>query len=217
MEIKLAQHLPYVIEEFEKRIGFCLPHSYRTFMIKKNGGEPERDYFELPRTNQWPFRLATYYSFENDHPAEDIWDVYCEFKTELPRGLIKIGTLGIECAEICLDYRRHEVGLVATIKSAFSERSFLDGDHDDVPIKLLDWMQMWNTGKWRESDCKFVAENFEAFVSMLRYLTIEESDHIKALAAENVIESDPHVGSLPTPKPILGRVRPTRLSALIGK
>lgn len=208
------EKLPKVIDEFERQIGFQLPSSYKIYMLNRNGGIPEKDNFEIPGNNaRWPAQLNEFYSFESDDSFSDIWDTYLRYKAELPRGVIKIGTLGIECAEICLDFRKKETGWIAgAIKSVFSSPKYLDGGADDVPVKFLDWVRMFNTGKWRESDLKPIAKNFETFMSMLRDLTDSEKDEIKKLASESGVVPEPDNEPVPIPKPLPGETRPPKLS-----
>ncbi len=79
--------------EFEKSIGYILPESYKKFILKNNGGVPNKEYFEEIKVSYFtPIKYG-------DNTVEK---AYAMLKEILPKGYLPIAN--DVCGElICLD------------------------------------------------------------------------------------------------------------------
>jgi SMI1-KNR4 cell-wall len=171
-----------IVEEYECQIKLQLPRSYREFLIKCNGGHPSPDYFDLPNEGDFPAQFRYFYGLDADEWSQDAWAKFKFFDSRIPFGLLMIGEVSLECAELCFDFRKFTgTSINSRVRGLLFGNELLDSKIDKIPVKFLDWRHLWETGKYQEKDLFEVAEDFESFVKKLRNLTDSEEAAIDAM------------------------------------
>jgi SMI1/KNR4 family protein SUKH-1 len=100
------------ILDLERRFGFALPRAYRSFVLRTNGGRPERDLFPVPGFQRNPIGRIHFFFGIND-PVESCnldWNKNI-YSGRIPSTMLPIATT--EGADkICLAVMGDELGAV---------------------------------------------------------------------------------------------------------
>jgi len=168
-----------IVKEFERQIKIQLPKTYRNFLHTHNGGHPVHDHFIIPIENYFPARLRYFYGLDANETYEDAWAQFKIYDTWVPFGLLMVGKIDVECAELCFDFRKYSnMSAYAQIRRQLFGSELLDPHRNNIPLKYFDGRHFWGTRKFREKDLHPVAPNFDGFISMLRDLTSVEKAKI---------------------------------------
>jgi hypothetical protein len=133
------------ISKFESQCGVGLPPSYRSFLLKFNGGRPVERLFPLPGVSPpTEFEIHFFYGIDAPLRCYDLASMYEFFRAGIPSGIVPIGTSAFACSYYCLDLRDGKTGVC-----------FWDQTHH------------WGTGEWREEDLYIICETFDQFLAML--------------------------------------------------
>jgi hypothetical protein len=79
------------IVDFERSLGITLPNSYRSFLLKHNGGMPEPNYFPLLNNPIDKFAIVNYLYCISSGDDYDIRNIIISMEGRLPRDLLPIG------------------------------------------------------------------------------------------------------------------------------
>ena len=171
-----------VVTEFELQTRLRLPDAYRDFLTTYNGGHPVPDFVDMPPDENWPAQFQYFYGLDADEWFLDAWTRFRFLDTRIPFGLLMFGTLSLECAELCFDFRRFPGNsLHARFRRFMFGSELLDSSKEDIPVKFFDSRSFNETGRFREKDLFGVASNFEEFVGKFRTLSPAEESKIKQL------------------------------------
>ena len=210
---------PEIVSEFERQTKLRLPRSYRDFLLTHNGGHPVPDFIDMPPEEGFPAQFRVFYGLDAEDWFCDAWTKFKFFDTWIPFGLLMIGALSLECAELCFDFRKHPgTSIYARFRRLLFGSELLDTAIESIPVKFFDWRYFNETRKFREKDLYFVASNFEEFVSKFRALTPAE---------EAMIGPEPNTEQIARGQEILAKLeaepkdwrseanRPPRLAVLV--
>lgn len=136
------------IDNFERERSIKLPTSYRTFLLATNGGVPLKNLaYPIAGMNFNPFGgLQVFFGLNTAVDYNLLEGIYDRYVDGIQKGIVPIADNGFG-DYICLD-TRNKAGRV----------------------RFWDKRHFWSTGEWREHDLYHVADNFEAFLSVLRKL-----------------------------------------------
>jgi hypothetical protein len=97
------------LDEFERMFDLALPKQYRAFLLRNNGGAPERDAVDVPACVTSP-RVGVFYFFAvhaKDDAADLAWNYRHRWKGIGPNVLPIASTAG--AYEFCLDLQSGRV------------------------------------------------------------------------------------------------------------
>ncbi len=154
---------PDEIGDFEKRWGLKLPKSYRTFLLKNNGGRPVPNTFPIVGMQNNPAgMIAEFFGLKTSVLTEDLNWILENLGVPQPEGLLPIArTSGIDF--VCISTK--EAGRVV----------------------FWDRMACWGKDNWSPSDFYPVAEDFDDLLSKLyEYVPEDESEIERILRTDDL-------------------------------
>jgi hypothetical protein len=81
---------PQELQEFEDRTGIVLPDSYKEFLLKTNGGQPEPREFYIPECGTSAL-IGTFYGIDERGKPLDVETELAGLREQLPTGVVPIG------------------------------------------------------------------------------------------------------------------------------
>lgn len=136
------------LDELETTIGRPLPPSYRAFLLRNNGGEPDLDHYPITGMTDNPFgEIRMFLGIDAAAEHDDVEATLDLLKDSLPQGFLPVGySSGGDM--ICVSLNDHDHGAVY----------FWDSQAESEPAP---WMRSGY------SNAYFVADSFEHFIASL--------------------------------------------------
>jgi hypothetical protein len=132
------------IEKVERVLRVTFPEAYRNFLLKVNGGRPDRQVFPITGMHLNPSgNINFFFGIDANISVYDLAATNQFYESRIPKGVVLIAENGMG-DYVCLDLR-----------DGRSQVSFWDNKH------------FWGTGQWREGDLYLVATSFESFLDDL--------------------------------------------------
>lgn len=150
------------IGDFEKRWNLKLPESYRTFLLKHNGGRPVPNTFPIVGMQNNPAgMIEEFFGLKTSVLTEDLNWILENLGVPQPKGLLPIGcTAGSDF--VCISTQQ------------FGR------------VLFWDRMACWGKDNWSPSDFYPVAENFDDLLSKLyEYVPEDESETERILRTDD--------------------------------
>jgi len=132
------------LDTFESDWGGNLPQSYKDFLLRNNGGRPDKSVFPIAGFSEGSFgSIQVLFGLNTIVKSSDLrWRIKNR-TSRFPAGLLEIA---------CTDG---------------SDLVCIDTEAENVPVDFLDHIPSWGNGIWKPEALYFVAASFPEFLSKL--------------------------------------------------